>query len=78
MWKQLTTAFALAIPLLTGIAPVSGQVGDSSSFVPPRREVSDVWPSFTVPGVREDWFNFKAEVDADKGLLARIAPCARQ
>ena len=69
----------LRFPLLTATTPVCGQeTSDSSSYAPPRREVPDVWPSFTIPAVREDWFDFKAEVDADKGLLTRIAPCARR
>ena len=35
------------------------------------------WPTFTTPLSRQDWFDFKAEVDAEKGLLSRLAPFRR-
>jgi carbohydrate-selective porin OprB len=79
MWKHLTIAIAMAISLLTAATPVSGQeTAGPPSYASQRREIPDVWPSFTMPGVREDWFDFKAEVDAEKGLLTRIAPSVRQ
>ena len=44
-----------------------------------RRDDSlETWPSFSTPAAREDWFDFKAEVDADKGLLSRLAPGCRR
>ncbi len=84
MWNQFAASIAFALALVTATSPVGGQEvsGSGAAGSPPsarpRREVPDVWPSFTIPAVREDWFDFKAEVDADKGLLTRIAPEKRR
>ena len=43
-----------------------------------RENSSGTWPTFTTPSAREDWFDFKAEVDADKGLISRLAPGCRR
>ena len=76
-WVVSTIAFALAGFLAA--TPVDGQNSPTiASYAPSRRAAVDVWPSFTIPAAREDWFDFKAEVDADKGLLTRLAPDARR
>jgi porin len=76
MRKQLAIFFPLAI--FVSILSAHGQEAPDSAYVSLRGSVPDVWPSFTIPAVRDDWFDFKAEVDADKGLLTRIAPGARR
>lgn len=57
-------------------AIASAQELPEPSFFP--RYDHTTWPTFSTPSAREDWFDFKAEVDADKGLLSRLAPCCRQ
>lgn len=71
-------AISFSVTLFLAVIPASGQETSDFSYLSPRGAIPDVWPSFTIPAVREDWFDFKAEVDADKGLLTRLTPCCRQ
>ena len=73
-WKKLCLSIALSVVLLH--APVRAQGPEPSFF--PRYDPNGPWPTFTRPVARADWFDFKAEVAADKGLLARLAPSHRQ
>ena len=70
----------LAALCVLGVIPweatANAQLPEPSFF--PRYDPDGPWPTFTRPAARQDWFDFKAEVDADKGLLARIAPCYRR
>ena len=68
-------AFALTVVCVQGLALAQG-LPEPSFF--PRYDPDGTWPTFATPGAREDWFDFKAEVSADKGLLTRLAPGCRQ
>ena len=73
--KLLVLAFALGI--VATQLPVRAQELPEPSFFP-RYDPNGSWPTFTTAVAREDWFDFKAEVDVDKGLFARLAPCCRK
>jgi porin len=78
MWKQSSATILFICTTILAALPANGQdTPVPSPYVASRRARPDVWPSFTIPAVREDWFDFKAEVDADKGLLSRLVPSCR-
>ena len=70
------TLFLAFILVALSHAPGHGDELPEPSFFP--RYDHHTWPTFSTPAAREDWFDFKAEVDVDKGLLGRLAPCHRQ
>lgn len=74
-WKLTGLRVLLAVICTHTVS--SAQEFPDSSFSR-REDASGTWPSFTTPSSREDWFDFKAEVDADKGLISRLAPGYRR
>jgi porin len=72
-WLRSSIYVVLSVVYLQGACTAQGKP-EPSYF--PRYDYT-TWPTFTTPAAREDWFDFKAEVSADKGLLARLMPRTR-
>ncbi|HRX80721.1 MAG TPA: carbohydrate porin [Pirellulaceae bacterium] len=70
---------AKVVPLLFALMCVPVLARSQDLLDPfPRNNSTGTWPTFSTPAAREDWFDYKAEVDAEKGLLSRLAPNCRR